>query len=147
MAQEINDNFRIVAALPLDDRYRKLTITERDNIESTRRYLGMQCFVVQTSTCYALISGTANSDWQPIWGLQGGAGGGAFYVVDTYAFMWQKGRNRVTGVINENNEMEANDIILNGFALYEGEYKLIKTAEYVSGDPTLIASYNVIEYI
>lgn len=145
MAQEINDNFKILAALPIVDTLTKTTISGRDAIESTRRYLGMPCFVAQTNTCYALISGTANSDWSPIWGLQ--AGGSAFYIVDTYAFMWQKGRNRTTGVINENNEMEANDIILNGFALYLGEYKLIKTAEYVSGDPSLIASYNVIDYI
>lgn len=63
MAQQINDNFQLLAGLPIDDRIVKQTISERDAISSTRRFQGLQCFVVQTQTIYVLIGGVLNSDW------------------------------------------------------------------------------------
>lgn len=68
MAQQINDNFQLLAALPIDDRNRKSTITERDNISSTRRFQGLMCFVQQTQTLYMLIGGIANTNWVGIAG-------------------------------------------------------------------------------
>ncbi len=63
MAQQINDNFQILAGLPIDDRTRKPTIAERDAISLTRRYQGLPCFVEQTQTLYMLFGGIANSNW------------------------------------------------------------------------------------
>lgn len=63
MAQQINDNFQLLAGLPIDDRNKKTTIAERDAIPSTRRYTGLKCFVEQTSTEYMLWGGIENSDW------------------------------------------------------------------------------------
>jgi hypothetical protein len=63
MAQPINDNFQLLAGLPIDDRTRKGTIAERDAISSTRRFQGLQCFVDQTQTLYMLLGGIANSNW------------------------------------------------------------------------------------
>lgn len=69
MAQQINDNFQVLAALPIDDRNRKPTIAERDAISSTRRFTGLQCFVDQTQTLYQLQNGILNSNWVGIAGL------------------------------------------------------------------------------
>lgn len=69
MAQQINDNFQVLAALPIDDRIRKSTIADRDAISSTRRFTGLQCFVDQTQTLYQLQSGILNSNWIGIAGL------------------------------------------------------------------------------
>jgi len=69
MSQQINDNFQVLAALPIDDRIRKSTISERDAISSTRRFQGLQCFVEQTQTLYMLSGGIANANWKGIAGL------------------------------------------------------------------------------
>jgi len=63
MAQQINDNFQLLAGLPIDDRTRKSTIAERDAISSTRRYQGLKCFVDQTQTEYTLLGGITNANW------------------------------------------------------------------------------------
>lgn len=63
MAQQINDNFQLLAGLPIDDRIKKATLAERDGISLTRRFQGLQCFVEQTNTLYMLIGGTENSNW------------------------------------------------------------------------------------
>lgn len=68
MAQQINDNFQLLAGLPIDDRTRKGTIAERDAIASTRRFQGLQCFVDQTQTLYQLQGGIANLNWVGIAG-------------------------------------------------------------------------------
>ncbi len=68
MSQQINDNFQLLAGLPIDDRNKKLTIAERDAITSTRRYQGLMCFVDQTQTLYMLIGGILNSNWVGIAG-------------------------------------------------------------------------------
>lgn len=68
MAQQINDNFQLLAGLPIDDRIKKSTISERDGISSTRRFQGLQCFVQQTQTLYMLVGGIANSNWTGIAG-------------------------------------------------------------------------------
>lgn len=72
MSQEINDNFKVLAQLPIDDRSRKTTIGERDAIESTRRYAGLQCYVQQTSTLYMLVGGITNGDWVSMFSTAGG---------------------------------------------------------------------------
>lgn len=69
MAQQINDNFQILAGLPIDDRTRKPTISERDSISLTRRFQGLQCFVEQTQTLYQLQEGVSNANWVGIAGL------------------------------------------------------------------------------
>jgi len=63
MAQQINDNFQLLAGLPIDDRNKKPTIAERDAISLTRRYQGLKCFVDQTQTEYMLLGGILNSNW------------------------------------------------------------------------------------
>lgn len=68
MAQQINDNFQLLAGLPIDDRNRKSTIAERDAISATRRFQGLQCFVEQTQTLYQLTGGILNSNWVGIAG-------------------------------------------------------------------------------
>lgn len=68
MSQQINDNFQLLAGLPMDDRIQKPTIAERDAISLTRRFQGLKCFVVQTQTEYQLLGGVANSNWVGIAG-------------------------------------------------------------------------------
>jgi len=68
MSQQINDNFKLLAALPLDDRYRQATVSSRDLIPPTRRYEGLISFVDQTSTLYMLIGGIENANWKGIAG-------------------------------------------------------------------------------
>lgn len=68
MAQQINDNFQLLAGLPIDDRNVKPTIAERDAISSTRRFQGLTCFVQATQTTYQLQGGIANSNWAGIAG-------------------------------------------------------------------------------
>ena len=63
MAQQINDNFQLLAGLPIDDRTRKGTIAERDAIAITRRFQGLQCFVEQSQTLYQLQGGITNDNW------------------------------------------------------------------------------------
>lgn len=63
MAQQINDNFQLLAGLPVEDRIQKPSITERDAISPTRRFEGLQCFVVQTQTLYILMGGILNTNW------------------------------------------------------------------------------------
>lgn len=68
MAQQINDNFQLLAGIPLDERNQKATISARDAIPSTLRFLGLICYVVQTNTTYQLQGGLANSNWVGIAG-------------------------------------------------------------------------------
>lgn len=68
MSQQINDNFQVLAGLPIDDRIQKPTISARDAISSTRRFQGLKCFVVQTQTEYQLQGGILNSNWVGIAG-------------------------------------------------------------------------------
>lgn len=68
MSQQINDNFSLLAGLPVEDRIVKPTIAERDAISSTRRFQGLQCFVVQDQTLYLLLGGVLNSNWTGIAG-------------------------------------------------------------------------------
>lgn len=68
MSQQINDNFQLLAALSLDDRYKQPTISARDAISSSRRFQGLLSFVEQTGTLYMLIGGVANSNWKGIAG-------------------------------------------------------------------------------
>lgn len=63
MAQQINDNFSVLAGIPLDDRNTKSTIGLRDSISPTLRYEGLTCYVVQTTTLYQLQGGVTNSNW------------------------------------------------------------------------------------
>jgi len=68
MGQQINDNFQLLAGLPIDDRNTKPTITARDSISISRRYQGLPCFVEQTQTLYQLQGGVENSNWVGIAG-------------------------------------------------------------------------------
>src|SRR6187431_2043737 len=68
MAQQINDNFQLLAGLPLDDRNQKATIAARDAISSTRRFQGLLCFVEQAQTLYQLQGGLLNTNWVGIAG-------------------------------------------------------------------------------
>lgn len=68
MSQQINDNFQLLAALSLDDRYKQPTISARDAISSTRRFQGLLSFVEQTGTLYMLVGGIANANWKGIAG-------------------------------------------------------------------------------
>lgn len=68
MAQQINDNFEVLAGIPIDSRNKKATIAERDGISSTLRFQGLQCFVEQTQTLYQLQGGISNSNWVGIAG-------------------------------------------------------------------------------
>lgn len=68
MAQQINDNFSLLAGIPLDDRNTKTTIGLRDAIPVTLRYEGLLCFVSQVSTLYMLQGGISNSNWVGIAG-------------------------------------------------------------------------------
>jgi len=63
MSQQINDNFQLLAGLPIEKDMQKPTIADRDAISSTKRFQGMQCFVVQTQTLYLLLGGVLNSNW------------------------------------------------------------------------------------
>ena len=148
MAQEINDNFDVLAGLPIERKYRQITITERDNIPITSRYTGMLCFVNQTKVLYILIGGVENVNWQAINGAGGSAGTSIFFV-EGYPFDWKKGRSSL-GVINEDNDMEVNDIIMNGFCDYDDgsglANTLIQLAQYTGGNVVEISSYNVLEY-
>lgn len=63
MAQQINDNFSLLAGIPIDDRFVKTTIALRDAISSVLRYEGLPCYVAQTRTLYQLQGGISNSDW------------------------------------------------------------------------------------
>ena len=147
MSQQVNDNFEILAQLPADSRYDKPTINQRDSIPETVRFEGLQVYVTQTQVLYALIGGIENTDWQPINGAVG-VGSVATYLVEGYPFIWQKGR--IGSTTNGNNIMQVNDTIKTGWCDYDAgsglENSLIETAIYVGGDPTLIASYNVLEY-
>lgn len=68
MSQQINDNFQLLAALSLDDRYRQPTIANRDAISTSRRFQGLLSFVEQTQTLYILLGGVANLNWVGIAG-------------------------------------------------------------------------------
>lgn len=68
MSQPINDNFEVLAGIPIDSRNKKATISERDGISSTLRFQGLQCFVEQTQTLYQLQGGISNSNWVGIAG-------------------------------------------------------------------------------
>src|SRR6478736_7740498 len=68
MAQQINDNFNMLAGLPIEKDMQKPTIGERDSINSTKRWQGMTCFVVQTQTLYQLQGGVLNTNWVGIAG-------------------------------------------------------------------------------
>lgn len=107
MSQQINDNYELLAALALDDRYAKATITDRDAIPSTRRYLGMLCYVAQTNTLYFLKDGILNSDWIVLYGENIGDGIeteiDGFYVLTagkTNFVEWESG-DKFRGWIND----------------------------------------------
>lgn len=68
MSQQINDNFQLLAALSLDDRYKQTTISARDAISPTRRFQGLLSFVEQTGTLYMLVGGIENTNWKGIAG-------------------------------------------------------------------------------
>lgn len=144
MSQQVNDNFDLLAGIPLDDRYRHETISSRDNIPSTKRYTGLPAFVEQTDTLYILIGGIENTNWVAINGA-GGTAGVETYLVEGYPFIWRKGFG------NEDNSMEVGDVIMSGQCNYDdgsgSKQTFVKYAVYVSGDPSFIASYDVIEYI
>ena len=148
MAQRINDNFNLLAGLPVEVDDRHQTISGRDNIPSTKRYTGRLCYVEQTQTLYMLVGGILNENWQPISGKTG-VNDVSIYLVENYPFLWQKGRSDA-GVDNENNVMEAGDIIMLGYCDYDdgsgSKNTLVRLAKYVSGDATSISSYNVLIY-
>ena len=143
MAQQVNDNFEVLAAIPIDDRNKKITIAERDAIENTRRYQGLTCFVEQTDTLYILIGGIDNSNWVVL-GNASSSNPVNTYLVENYPFIWQKGDGNTTDL------MEVGDAILYGFCSYDdgggAQSTLIMLALYNSGDPSLITSYTVVSY-
>lgn len=63
MAQQINDNFSILAGIPIEQDMQKSTIGGRDAIKTTKRWQGMTCYVIQTNTLYQLQGGIENSNW------------------------------------------------------------------------------------
>lgn len=148
MAQEINDNFNLLAGLPVEVDDRHQTISGRDNIPSTKRYTGRLCYVEQTQTLYMLVGGILNENWQPISGKTG-VNDVSIYLVENYPFLWQKGRSD-SGIDNENNVMEAGDIIMLGYCDYDdgsgSKNTLVRLAKYVSGVTTSISSYDVLIY-
>ncbi len=57
------DNIEIQTALPLDNRSKVKTLSERDNIPQTVRYLGLEVYVSDEKKKYRLIEGITNSHW------------------------------------------------------------------------------------
>lgn len=144
MSQEINDNYDLLAGLPVEVDDRHETISGRDSIPMTKRYTGRMCYVEQTSTLYILIGGIDNTNWVAVNG-PGGAAGVETYLVEGYPFIWRKGFG------NEDNSMEVGDVIMSGQCNYDdgsgSKETFVKYAVYVIGDPSFITSYDVIEYI
>lgn len=63
MAIELSSNFRLFAALPLDDRHVKADTTARDAIPAGERHDGLECYVIADQIVYRLIGGITNGDW------------------------------------------------------------------------------------
>ena len=135
MSQEINDNFKLVKADSLDDRYYQLTIASRDLIDSNRRYQGLITFVQQTQTFYALVGGTSNTNWVPIWG----AGAENPKISIEGNLFWY---HPIMG--NDGETFEVGDLAINGW-ISQNEWG--KVLSYNGGDPTLFSGWNIIESI
>lgn len=69
MAQSIIAPFIRQFAAPIEEFRQVADITARDAISPSRRWEGMQVYVLQTETTYELKGGITNSDW-----VQGGGG-------------------------------------------------------------------------
>ena len=74
MAIEVQDGFNISTNKPVDDRYVKATLIERDAMVPEVRYIGLTCFVVSENIRYILRNGITNDDWEPDDGGEGGGG-------------------------------------------------------------------------
>lgn len=135
MSQEINDNFKLVKADSLDDRYYQLTIASRDLIDSNRRYEGMICFVQQTQTFYGMVGGTSNTNWVPLWGL--GAENPKISIEGN--LFWY---HPIMG--NDGDGFEVGDLAINGWI---SQNKWGKVLSYNGGDPTLFSGWDEIETI
>lgn len=135
MAEEINDNFKLVTAKDLDDRYQQLTIATRDAIDTDRRYQGLPSFVQQTQTLYMLIGGTSNSNWVPVWG----AGAENPKISIEGNLFWY---HPIMG--NDGESFEVGDMAINGWI---SQNKWGKILSYNGGDPTLFSGWDEIETI
>lgn len=135
MSQTINDNFKLVAAFSLDDRYYKLTITARDAIETGRRFQGMLCFVLQTQTLYILYGGTDNTYWYPLFG--GGAANPQISIEGN--LFWYK---PIMG--NNGESFEVGDLAIDGWI---SQNRFGKVLSYNGGDPSLFSGWDIIESI
>lgn len=63
MSINVSSNFRLFAALPLDDREVAADIATRDAIDPGERYDGLECYVVADQIVYRLVGGITNGDW------------------------------------------------------------------------------------
>lgn len=135
MAEEINDNFKLVAAKSLDDRYYQLTIASRDLIDTNRRYQGLLTFVQQTQTVYLLSGGTSNTNWVPIWGP--GAENPKISIEGN--LFWY---HPIIG--NDGDSFEVGDLAING---WRSQNVWGKVLSYNGGDPTLFSGWDLVEWI
>lgn len=77
MAIEVQDGFNVSTNKPIDDRYVKATLMERDALVPEVRYIGLTCYVVSENKRYILKEGITNDDWEDDTGGGGsGSGGG-----------------------------------------------------------------------
>lgn len=66
MAIEIQDGFRIPTAVPIDSRFVKANIAQRNAIPAEERYEGLPCYVVEEGKTYYLAGGVSNANWSEI---------------------------------------------------------------------------------
>lgn len=135
MSQTINDNFKLVAAKSLDDRYYQLTIASRDLIDSNRRFQGLMTYVAQTQTVYMLFGGITNSNWTPIFG----AGAVNPKISIEGNLFWY---HPIMG--NDGGAFAVGDLAINGWISQNVWGKVLS---YNGGDPTLFSGWDVIESI
>ena|SRR5690606_12792579 len=135
MSQTINDNFRLVAAKSLDDRYDQLTIASRDAIDSNRRKEGLMVWVQQTRTVYMLYGGITNSNWVPIFG----AGAVNPKISIEGNLFWY---HPIIG--NDGSGFEVGDLAINGWISQNVWGKVLS---YNGGDPSLFSGWDIIESI
>lgn len=86
MGTQIVTSFSPAFNAPIDDRSVVATISARNAIDSAKRYLGMQVFVLADSKVYTLKASILNADW-----IEVGAGGGSSVAPTVQRFVGSTG--------------------------------------------------------
>jgi hypothetical protein len=143
----LSSQFNLNAQIPLDSRFVKADLTERDAIDTIQRYEGLISYVVSEQKNYQLVGGVTNAHWVEL--QSGGSSSNLVKQTDVFTVDATIISNGYVTLTQDLVTTEHEFVMLNGQVLIEGashDYTIVGTDQINLSYTLTVDDYIVVKY-